>query len=83
MEDGCSKRFDIGTMDLRAENASNTASAKRQYSGKNSNGNRAAVTSRTSTLSGQSQMPTMSVTSGIGVMPDGVTQSETSWAAAH
>ncbi|KAL2214355.1 hypothetical protein CC79DRAFT_1363133 [Sarocladium strictum] len=31
MEDGCSKRFDLGTMDLRAENASGIGSAKRQY----------------------------------------------------
>lgn len=31
MEDGCSKRFDLGTMDLRAENASGIGAAKRQF----------------------------------------------------
>jgi hypothetical protein len=74
MEDGCSKRFDIGTMDLRAENASTLPPSKRLHPGK------ASSAARSPTGTRAVAMPAMSVGTGITVEAEELAQPEPSWA---
>jgi hypothetical protein len=84
MEDGCSKRFDLGTMDLRAEGNSGIGSGKRQYQGKSStaSASESTVPRRTHTTVSAS-MTGLPVVPSLVVGGNGVSEPNGPWAAAR
>lgn len=84
MEDGCSKRFDIGTMDLRAENANGSGSTKRQFQSKAGNATESTTApSRSFTATLPSPMAALPVAPSMVIGGSGVTEPAGAWAAAR
>ena len=82
MEDGCSKRFDIGTLDVRAENGNSLGPSKRSGQAKMGS---MAPTSSSNLTSSLSLAPTTTVSAAPGIMVGGTGGAglETAWGAAH
>lgn len=79
MEDGCSKRFDLGTMDLRAE-GNGLGSGKRQHPGKASSVTPSQTsTSRAAAPAAMTNLPAESSLGGAA----GASEPNGRWAAAR